>query len=112
MRQPLYRARRDRTPPGLVLLVVAALLAGSVAAADDAVVRHLVFGSYSDPANADADAAAVEAALGIDTERVEVEVDGETFVRLVSPAIEGEAIWPLSARAAEARIDAWVWRLE
>lgn len=105
---------RRSSPLGGLVILLSLLVAPVVGAAAEDVggaERRLVFGSYADPANAAEDAAAIEAALGIDTELVPVEVDGREVVRLTSPVLVGDAIWPLTARAAEVRIEAWTWRL-
>lgn len=97
-----------RTVGALVLV----LCADGARAAQETVVRRLVFGSYAEPAHAEAEAEAVAEALGIEIEQVVLEVEGRRMIRVVSPLIEGEAIWPLTALAAKARIDAWVWRVD
>lgn len=105
--------RRPSPLRGLFMLgpLLLALPATTAVAQADATERRLVFGSYADPANASDAAAAIEAALGIETELVPVEAEGRQVVRVTSPVIVGDAIWPLTSRAAEARIDAWAWRV-
>lgn len=95
----------------LVPVLICALLGGLVAQAADAPMRRVVFGSYADPATAEEKAEEVRAALGIEVQMVPVDQDGIVLTRVTSMPLAGDEVWPLTSKAASARLEYWTWRL-
>lgn len=92
-------------------MLLALLLVAGTALADDAPQRRVVFGSYAQPGNAEAEAQKIRDTLGIEVQLVRVTVDGQDLTRVTSLPMAGDTVWPLTAKAADQQIPYWTWKL-